>query len=445
TIDQAFNTLGTYTVALRVRDFDGVTDIDTSLVTVLNLSQWGAPVRLTTTAGEKELFDINQNTSNALSVGPDGTVHLAWYTFLPYTVYHQSFAPSAPPITWNPREIVAMMTGGGTAQVSITTTPDNITHITFGTNDPGNPRMYANNQGGSWSLPLQIPGSTDPGRWARTYMTSGPTGTVGFLGMWGRGDQPASGSGLPALPDDIYFTKITSGAWDPLALIGGADMITSEGGGGRVESEALVGTDTGEWIAVWENLYTPFPGGPTGVPSNCKLVWNQTAAGVWGAGGADLYADGGDYDLPILARSPNGLIWLGARIPTTDAWGLATYDGTDWSPTLTQVIDPTGVTFSRLPLTEFAFDNLGRGCILVAYREPEAPVQAKFFLQDDLPSTLATCPVRVVEPQATGVGRPMCAIAPHGDGRFTAIWLTTKYDPGNPYFADTEIDYSTFD
>ncbi|HYE77489.1 MAG TPA: hypothetical protein VEI97_05855, partial [bacterium] len=278
----------------------------------------------------------------------------------------------------------------------------------------------------------------------RTLMVAGANGVIGFLGQWGR-VQPPSGSGLPALPNDMYFTRITGGSWEALTRIGGADVVTSEGGGGRVPSHALVGTADGQWVAVWETLYTPFLGGPVGVSQSCKLVWNRTTAGAWDAAGTDLYADGGDYDIPVLARSPNGALWLGARYPGQDIWALATYDGAAWSPTMTQVFGPTGVTFSRLPLAQFAFDALGRGCVLVNYREPTAPVQAKFFLQDDPPSTLAGCPVQVVEPFMAGVGRPMGQIAAHGDGRFTAVWLTTKYDGGNPYTADTEIEYATYD
>src|SRR6185436_17046658 len=138
-------------------------------VTVLPTAQWGTPIRFTTTVGQKELFDINQNTSNGLSVGPDGKVHLAWYTFLPYTVYHQSFQPSATPIVWDAREpLYNNPSFGGAGHVSIATTSDNVTHVSYASPSNGNPRMYVNNSGGVWNPEVQIPSSIDPGRWERT-------------------------------------------------------------------------------------------------------------------------------------------------------------------------------------------------------------------------------------------------------------------------------------
>ncbi|HYE78338.1 MAG TPA: PKD domain-containing protein, partial [bacterium] len=156
-VSHGFPSLGSYTVALRVRDTNGVEAIETTLVTVLPTAQWTPPTRLTVTAGQRELFDIYQNTSNALSVGPDGVVHLAYYTFLPYVVYHRSFQPSAPPVAWAAPEILHSSGGGGTGHVSCQTTSDNITHISYAANTNGNPRMYLNNSGGVWGTAVQIP------------------------------------------------------------------------------------------------------------------------------------------------------------------------------------------------------------------------------------------------------------------------------------------------
>lgn len=436
----------TKVIALRVRAADAQTDLATTLVTVLPTAAWGAPVRLTNTFSQKELFDTSQNTSNALSVGPDGRVHLTWFTQLPYQVWHQSFMPSPTPIIWDTPEMIYSSGGGGLGHVSCQTGPDNVTHVMYTLNSAGRPRQSVSKSGGTWSAPATVPASIHPGQWDRCLMIGNAAGTMGFLGQWSRGDQPPAGSGLPALPNDMYFSTLNAGVWSPLTRIGGADVVTSEGGSARVPSHALVGTADGEWLAVWESLYTPFPGGPTGVPSLCKLIWSQTSTGSWPAEGTDLYNDGPDYDLPILARSPNGRIWLGARIGSSgDAWGLVTYEGGSWSPSFTQIFSPTGVTFSRLPCTQFSFDSQGRGCLLVSYREPTAPVQAKFFLQDDTLPTIAACTQQVIEPGLTGVGKPMCQIASHGDGRYTAIWLTTKYNPGNPYTENTEIEYATWE
>ncbi|HYE80107.1 MAG TPA: PKD domain-containing protein [bacterium] len=440
TVDHAFIAAGPATVGLRASDGFGNSDIETVTLTVNATAVWTPLTRLTTN-NFWERYEDQSEISPALVTTPDGTVHLFWFDVgappnRPFKVVHQVLERCG---TFGPEDIVYQNSSQAFGNVTAVATPDGTLHVSL--RPPGTVQYsYTNNSGGSWvpPSPITTTPSSGSGSWGYGVLAATGDGQLGFLGNWRRNQNPGAinNGGIPAIPNENYFSRLSGGTWTAIELIGTSDNVISFPSPGSysstVASQTLAGTATGDWIAVWQTLKTPHTGGPQ-VSSLSNLRWNRTTGGAWGTQ-STLYSAASDHDRCVLTRAPNGTIFLAVNNGSTV--NLATYDGATWSPALTTVF--SGVVSSAY--SYMAFDAAGQGMITTSGSSSGSTVWARRFMQADTPAAVSAAPLMTPSPSTPGIYQRFPSVAARGDGRFTIVVSTSRY---GAIFDGLELEHTT--
>lgn len=451
TVDYEFPAAGNYQTALRVSDGFGNSHTLVRPVSVSGPPVWQTPLRLTTNSIQEVLCELTESP-DSLVVTSDGTAHLVfsivqsaspfateyWYMQLPSTcdVAGSWTAPENFFTTPASQQI--------TRKFSLAATSDNTVHALLNQRD-GSSRdqlIYRPRTAGGWGTQEVVMTHTNnTERLTGSTIAASPDGTLGVLTVL-RTTQPSC-PGTPAIPWQLQFVKRTSGSWGSVSTIGLGDIVVNIptcGNTGHMYGygATLAATGTNEWVAVWDEVVTPFDGFTDQNTGPSKLSWAQTVGGVWQAE-ANLYTSAGQYRHPILERSPNGTLWLIARAGSTGSpIGLARYSSGTWDSDMTIVL-PGGL--GSTPYFSLNFDDDGRGTFAVTYQNSNVPFNSKRFRQTDTPAAISGFTPHLVEPTLSTFRYPAMIAGLH-DGRYVAVWSTLKY--GGAFFSGFELDAALY-
>jgi len=446
-VAQAYPSAGTRTVALRVSDgTPSGWNIATASINITGSATWNATQRLTNNSLYEQYQGFGSNVTHNLVQTADGTVHVLYPevtgTFPAYTFehYHQEYSGCPP--TWQPRTLVSSTLNTSNYQWNCSLAAvGNTLHASF--TGPSTPSAYpefrhAKLENGTWSILGPITNYiAGMNVWVGGHIVAKTDGTLVFAGKR-RGLTVCPGTPGPAMP--VYATSFNGTSWAPVTQIGDRYVVLNSSACGSYtlsdEDMDLVATADNEVLTVWSAVEQQYDGF-TSITSSYSigLKYNKTTGGSWGT---QSYAYNGvnRNSNPVLARSPNGTIWLAVGTGTQSSISMGQFNGTSWTP----LSVARSVTTGSEAYFGFGFNAQGEGVLTHSHNQPTTYINYIRFTETTPLSSLSSIAGTAVEGGSFArIGQQVLGMA---DGRHMALWLTDKYG-GGPFTA-REIDWSVW-